>query len=145
MGKCSNHNGMVNRPLSNELMNSGQWDENDFDILSLIGLGISDLSKILGQVGVTTILKEGRIGIHTADFLPSLCPITGLFKELPRRCFFGSVPIIYKPSRDLKGYLFRAMTVLPHHHHLMVISERNDIDPIIRFDDVKVMFSMGPG
>jgi hypothetical protein len=32
------------------------------------------------------------------------------------------------------------MAVLPDHHHLLVSSEWDDVDPIFRFDNVEVMF-----
>jgi len=31
------------------------------------------------------------------------------------------------------------VAVLPDHHHLLVIGERNDVDPVPCFDDVEVM------
>ncbi len=55
----------------------------------------------------------------------------------------GGIPIVHKTSRDLKGHLLGTMTVLPDHDHLAVGIDRNDIDPVVRFDDVKVVFLMG--
>lgn len=37
------------------------------------------------------------------------------------------------------------MAVLSDHHHLMIGSEGNDIDPVVRFNGVEVMFDSGAG
>ncbi len=36
------------------------------------------------------------------------------------------------------------MAVLPDHHYLMVIGERDDINPVPRFEDIEVMFDPCP-
>ena len=63
---------MVNDPFSDEFGDIGKRNEDHFDILGLIERRILHFFDIQSQIGITAVIKEGRVWVDFSDLYPLL-------------------------------------------------------------------------
>ena len=79
-GECSDHNGMVDLPFSDQFWNINKRNENNLDVFGLIGCGSRNFLDILSQKSMAAIIEDCRVGIEDADLRPLFCLVARLLQ-----------------------------------------------------------------
>jgi hypothetical protein len=67
--------------------------------------------------------------------------VARLFQHLTRGGSLRRLASINHPARNFERHFFRAVPVLFDHHNFIVRRQRNDVDPIGRFEDEEIVLA----
>ncbi len=104
------------------------------DVFSLIGRSLMDLSTAERQKGMAPVALDCGIGVAIPQCNHPIRSVAGLFFELAQRSGLRILSRLHHPTRNFERSRSDPEPKLPNHHHSIIGSERNDIDPIGSID-----------
>src|SRR6266576_988350 len=95
---------------------------------------------ILHHHSKASVAHDRRIREHLSDDLWMFAFVTRFLTQFALTSSLRrSVGAIYHSARNFQFYRVRPVTILLDHHQALIGSESNDIHPVHRIDDKKVM------
>src|SRR5947209_1294448 len=73
------------------------------------------------------------------------CPVTRLLEHLALCRLKWRLIAIHHPAGYFERHLFNSMPVLLDHYNLFAWGERNDVDPVGRFDAIEIVLASRSG
>src|SRR5258708_12559616 len=93
-----------------------------------------DLSTREGKKGMGSVVLDWGIGVANPQRNHPIRSVAGLFFEFAQRRGLRILSRLHHPSWNFERRRGDPEPKLANHHHSVIESERNDIDPIGRID-----------
>jgi len=104
------------------------------DVFSLIGRSLMNPSTPERQKGMAPVALDCGIGVANPQRNHPIRSEAGLFFEFAQRRGLRILSRLHHPTRNFERGRGDPEPKLANHHHLVIESERNDIDPIGSID-----------